>query len=142
MEIGRVRSLKEPPGDRVLSYRVSRFSLSEPRRAYQYREVSGDCVSGCKRMSESHCEARGIYNYRAGILFQQDCEVNKPVRARSERKREGRKRKGNEEKKEEEEEGKSGARTLSRYSAGRKADGTCEGQRREVGGTGKETRRS
>lgn len=67
------------------SYRVSRFSLSATARI-STKKHPRVCVSGCKRVSESHCEAPGIYNYRAGVLFQQDCEVNKP--AREERKKE------------------------------------------------------
>lgn len=68
-------------------YRMSKFSLSAAVARISTEKHSRVCVSGCKLVSESHCETPGIYNYRAGVLFQQDCEVNKP--AGEERRREG-----------------------------------------------------
>lgn len=62
------------------SYRVSGFSLSAAATRVSVPRNIRECVSSvCNRVSESHCEARSIYNYLAGVLFQQDCEVNKPA---------------------------------------------------------------
>lgn len=124
-------------------YRMSKFSLSAAVARISTEKHSRVCVSGCKLVSESHCEAPGIYNYRAGVLFQQDCEVNKPAgeERRRERKRERREKDRREEARGNEE--KSSARTFSRYSACYKVDGTLEGkgERRRADRDGKDERR-
>lgn len=124
-------------------YRMSKFSLSAAVARISTEKHSRVCVSGCKLVSESHCEAPGIYNYRAGVLFQQDCEVNKPAgeeRRRRERKGERREKDRREEPRGNEE--KSSARTFSRYSACYKVDGTLEGkgERRRADRDGKDER--
>lgn len=45
------------------SYRVSRFSLSAAATSISTEKYLRVCVFSCKRVSESHCEAPGIYNY-------------------------------------------------------------------------------
>lgn len=76
IKIDLVCSLKK---SRWVSYRVLRFSLSAAAMSISTEKYSRVCVFGRKRVSESHCETPGIYNYLAGVLFQQDCEVNKPT---------------------------------------------------------------
>lgn len=103
---------------------MSRFSLSAAAIGISTEKYSRVCVFGCKRVSESNCEALGIYNYLAGILFQQDCEVNKPAgEERRERTKEDRKQG----------EGSS-ARTLNWYNAGWQTDRTRKGGRADEGG--------
>lgn len=122
--------------------RMSKFSLSATVARISTEKHSRVCVSGCKLVSESHCETPGIYNYRAGVLFQQDCEVNKPAGEEDEDERERERR---EKDRREEARGngeKSSARTFSRYSACYKVDGTLEGkgERRRADRDGKDER--
>lgn len=126
-------SMKKPRSDVGIGCRI--FAVSRCRARISTEKYPRVCFSGCKLVSESHCEAPGIYNYRAGVLFQQDCEVNKPAGEKRREKESVRKRDGREEARGNEE--KSSARTFSRYSACWKVDGTRRGGEGE-----EETRRS